>query len=322
MTPFGTTADGQPVHVLPLAAGDLTATILTLGACLQHLRLAGVPYPLTLGSDRVQDYQGQMRHHGTLVAPVVNRLSGAQARINGQIHRFQANQDNRHTLHAGSAGTHLHLWDVADHGPTHATLTIALPHGMGGFPGNRHLTARFEVAAPATLRMTVTAKTDAVTLMNVANHSYWNLDGSEAWDGHRLHIHADRYLPTTPDFTPTGEVWSVAGTPMDFRRPRPIAPGSPDFDTNYCLSDARGPLRDALTLTGRSGVSMTVATTDPGIQVYDGRNAIRPGRNAYEGLAIEAQFWPDAPNHAGFPGIELHPGDPWEQVTEWRFARG
>jgi aldose 1-epimerase len=321
MTPFGTTADGRTVHALRLSAGDVTATILTLGAALQDLRLAGAHYPLTLGSDRVADYQGQMRHHGTLIGPVVNRLSGAQAPINGQVHRFQANQDNRHTLHCGAAGTHLHLWDVADHGPTHATLTIALPDGMGGFPGNRRLTARFQVTAPATLRMTVTATTDAATLINVANHSYWNLDGSEVWDGHTLQVHADRYLPTTPDFTPTGEIRAVAGTPMDFRTPRAITPGNPPFDTNYCLADARGPLRDALTLTGRSGVSMTVATTEPGIQIYDGRNAIRPGRTPHEGLAIEAQFWPDAPNQAGFPPIDLHPGQPWEQVTEWRFGR-
>jgi len=322
VTPFGTTADGRTVHALHLAAGDLAATILTLGACLQDLRLAGVPHPLTLGSDRVVDYQGPMRHHGTLVAPVVNRLSGAQAPINGRVHRFEANQDGRHTLHAGSAGTHLLLWDVTDHGPDHVTLAITLPDGAGGFPGNRRITARFDVTARATLRMTVTATTDAPTLMNVANHSYWNLDGTDRWDGHTLQIRADRYLPTTPDFTPTGQILPVAGTPMDFPTPRAITPGAPPLDTNFCLSDTRGPLRDALTLTGRSGVTMTVATTDPGIQVYDGRNAIRSGRGPYEGLAIEAQFWPDAPNHAAFPGIELHPGDAWEQVTEWRFAPG
>ena len=322
MIPFGTTTDGAPVHALHLAAGDLTATVLTLGACLQDLRLSGVPYPLTHGSDRVADYEAAMRYHGALVAPVVNRLSGAQAPISGRVHRFEANQDGRHTLHCGAAGTHRQVWQVADHGLAHATLTIDLPDGAGGFPGNRRLAARFQAVAPATLRMTVTATTDAVTLMNVANHSYWNLDGSDRWDGHTLQIAADRYLPTTPDFTPTGEIVPVAGTAMDFRTPRAIAPGAPALDTNYCLADARTDLRDVLTLKGRSGLSMTVATTEPGIQVYDGRNAIRPGRAPYEGLAIEAQFWPDAPNHPGFPGIELQPGQPWEQVTEWRFARG
>jgi aldose 1-epimerase len=321
MIPFGTT-DGVTVHALTLSAGDLTVSLLTLGAAVQDVRLVGVPYPLTLGSDRVDDYEGAMRHHGTLIGPVVNRLTGAQAPIAGRVHRFEANQDGRLTLHGGAAGTHLKVWQVEDHGPDHATLTIDLPDGEGGFPGNRRITARFELLAPATLRLTVTATTDAPTLMNVANHSYWNLDGSECWDGHSLSINADRYLPTTPDFAPTGQIAPVAGTDMDFRRPRAIAPGGPPLDTNFCLSDARTPLRDVLTLTGRSGLSMTVATTEPGIQVYDGRRAIRPGRAAYEGLAIEAQFWPDAPNHEGFPGIELHPGDPWEQVTEWRFARG
>jgi aldose 1-epimerase len=157
--------------------------------------------------------------------------------------------------------------------------------------------------------------------MNVANHSYWNLDGTADWAGHRLQVAADRYLPTTDDFTPTGEIVDVAGTAYDFRAGRRIARSEPPLDNNFCLSDGRVALRDVLWLTGEGGVAMTVATTEPGIQIYDGRNAIRPGHGAYEGLAIEAQGWPDAPNHAGFPSIALGPDETYQQVTEWRFAR-
>ena len=134
MTPFGTTADGRTVHALRLSAGDLTVTLLTLGACLQDLRLAGVPYPLTLGSTRVQDYEGQMRHHGTLIAPVVNRLSGAQAPIAGKLHRFQANQDgrycrNHHVNHIGVFDFH-----PAFHTNTHQQhKNRKLIYGIGDF---------------------------------------------------------------------------------------------------------------------------------------------------------------------------------------------
>lgn len=322
MTPFGTTAAGETVHALTLAEGGLRAVILTWGSVLQDLRLDGVAHGLTLGSDRLADYEGDMRHHGSLIGPVVNRLTGAMAPIDGTPHRFEANQGGRHTLHAGAAGTHLKVWDVVDRGPAHAELALDLPDGEGGFPGNRRITARWQVEGPATLRLILRATTDAPTLMNVANHSYWNLDGTPQWDGHRLWIAADRYLPTTADFTPTGEIAPVAGTEIDFREEREIAVERPPLDNCFCLSDARGPLRDVLRLTGRSGVSMTVATTEPGIQVYDGRNARRPGRAAYEGLAIEAQGWPDAPNHAGFPSIDLHPDEVYSQTTEWRFTKG
>lgn len=318
---FGTTAGGQHVQRVTLSAGELTVHLLTLGAVVQGVHLAGVPWNLSPGSDSLADYEGPMRHHGSLIGPVVNRLSGACAPVAGDLHRFEANQDSRHTLHSGPAGTHLRVWRLEEATGNTACISLDLPAGEGGFPGNRRVTARFTLDAPATLRMEVEATTDAPTLMNFANHSYWNLDGTARWDGHSLQVLADHYLPTTPDFTPTGEVRAVAGTEMDFRTPRAIAPGAPWLDNCFCLSDGRGPLRAALVLRGQSGVTLRVATTEPGIQVYDGRDAIRPGHDRHEGLAIEAQGWPDAPNHAGFPAIDLAPGQVLRQITEWRLSR-
>lgn len=320
MTLFGTTANGHPVHRMTMAAGDLSVTVLSLGAILQDVRLAGVAYGLTLGSDVLADYEGPMRYHGPVCGPVVNRISGATAPIGDKIMRLEANE-GPHTLHGGSAGTHRKPWDIVATGADHANLSLSLPDGDGGFPGNRQITAHWAIVAPATLRMTLTATTDAPTLMNLANHSYWNLDGSGRWDGHRLRVAADRMLPTTAAFIPTGEVADVTGTPYDMRVLREIRAANPPLDNNFCLSDRCGPLRDVLWLRGRSGVEMTVATTQPGIQVFDGRNARRPGRATYEGLAIEAQHWPDAPNHPGFPAITLAPGQTYRQITEWRFAR-
>ncbi len=317
---FGRTADGRAVAAVTIGAGRLTARLLAWGAVLQSVRLEGVAHDLTLGSDRLADYEGEMRHHGSVIGPVVNRLSGAAAVIDGDHFRFEPNQDGRITLHAGAAGTHLKLWKIVAADATSVALAVTMPDGEGGFPGNRRLTARFEALPPATLRLVLTATTDAPTLMNVANHSYWNLDGSPTYAGHTLRLAADRYLPTRPDFTPQGPVLPVEGTAMDLRQGVRLQAGVPAFDTCFCLADTPRDLTEVLWLTGASGVGMAVATTAPGLQVYDARDARRPGGGPHEGLAIEAQLWPDAPANPAYPSIMLGPGQVWEQVTEWRFT--
>jgi len=322
MTPFGTLPDGRIVHALTLRAGDLSATILTYGAFLQDLRLVGVDRSLTLGSDRLEDYLGTMAWFGSLVGPVANRIGGASAVIDGVECRFPANQGGKHTLHSGDASVCFKLWDVPHHGPDHATLTLDLSDGEGGFPGNRRVTVRFSAHAPGTLRMDVTTTTDKTTLVNFTNHGYWNLDGTETWQGHSLRIAADHYLPVDADLIPTGVVHPVEGTDMDFRQARVFAPGNPPLDHNFCVAPERHALTDVLWLTGTSGVTMTLATTEPGVQVYDGRAATRVGRGKGEGLAIEPQGWPDAPHHAHFPSILLAAGESVTQSTEWRFSRG
>lgn len=316
---FGTTARGEAVEAVPLAAGRLSACVLTCGAILKSVRLDGVAHDLTLGSDRLADYEDAMRYHGAVVGPVANRLRGAKAVIGGRLHAFEANEGGN-TLHSGATGVHARVWTLDDAGPSHAALSLDLPDGLGGFPGQRRLTARFEALPPATLRLTLAAATDAPTLMNLANHCYWTLDGTDDVTGHRLRIAADRYLTTRPDGTPRGAIRPVGGTPMDFRRAQRLAPGAPPLDTCFCLGDRREPLREVLWLEGRSGVTLTLATTEPGVQVYDARDACRPGRGPYEGLALEPQYWPDAPANPGFPSILLDPGQDWTQVTEWRFA--
>ena len=321
MTPFGTTRDGHEVHALSLAAGELNVTLLTYGAIVQSVRLSGVPHDLTMGSDRIADYETAMPYNGALIGPVANRISGASAEIDGRRYRFEANQGGRHTLHCGSTGFQTRIWSVLDHGRAHATLGLHAPDGLGGFPGNREITARFELVAPATLTLSLHATTDAPTLMNLANHSYWSLDGAPTWEGHSLGIAADHVLTCDDEVIPTGEIRPVAGTPFDFRRPVRLAPGAPALDHNFCLARARGPLREAARLTGASGLSMTLATTEPGLQIYDGRLPVRPGSPPYGALAIEAQGWPDAPNRPEFPSVLLTPEARYSQRTEWRFTR-
>jgi aldose 1-epimerase len=317
--PFGTLQTGHDVDRITLVGHGLQVAILTLGAALQSVRLNGVAHDLTLGSDGLADYEGALRFHGTIVGPVANRLAGAQVSIDGQTHVLAANEPSGNLLHSGAAGTHAQVWQVATISETAVTLTLSLQDD--GFPGRRDLRVSYAIAAPGTLQMTITGTTTAPTVLNLAQHSYWNLDGTPTWAGHRLQIAADAYLPTDEANIPTGEIRPVAGTPLDFRTARQIVPDHPFIDHNFCLSHAPAPLRDVVWLTGQSGLRLTFATTEPGVQVFNGPQGIRPGAGAYGGIAIEAQGWPDAPHQPGFPSIALAQGQTYHQITQWRFDR-
>lgn len=319
---FGTTTKGKRVEAITLHARGLTATILTYGAVLQCLRLDGIPYSLTLGSERLADYEGEMAYHGAIVGPVVNRLSRARAVVAGVEHMFEPNLNRKHTLHSGSAGTQSKVWQIDDVCENTVTLSHFMPDGEAGFPGNRHLTARFDLLAGPILRLTLTTTTDAPGFANTTNHSYWNLDGTDHLRDHTIRVAADSYLPSDAEnFLVTGEVAELPDTPYDFQRPRSLVPGHPPLDTTFCVAQARRDLTECCWLRGASGVSMAVATTEPGLHLYDARAARRPHGPFYEGLAIEAQGWPDAPNNAGFPAIDITPDTPAVQITEWRFSK-
>ena len=332
MTPFGTLSDGRPVHRFDLrGGGPLTASVLDWGACLMDVRLDGVAHALTLGTGELEAYQGPLASAGGLIGPVVNRISGAAAELDGETHRFEARDEGGgppRTLHSGSAGTHRKLWRVQDHGPAHVALVHDMPAGEGGFPGDRRATARYEVEGNA-LTLIVETVTDAPTWINFANHSYWNLDGSASVEGHILAVPADRFLPASEEGLVTGAVQPVEGTPLDFRGGRPLKAGPPHLDHNLCLGDRRGPLALAATLTGLSGLLMEVETTEPGLQVYDGWKLSDVGFTDHQGrplaprraVALEAQMWPDAPNRPGFPSIRVDPGETCRQVTRWTFHR-
>lgn len=319
MTPFGTNDDGQPVHRLTIGAGDLTASFLTRGAILRDLRLAGVDRNLTVGSDHLPDYFGPMVYHGAIVGPVANRIAGAQAEVGGVAIAAPPN-DGRNLLHSGLRGTWSRVWGVTEHGPAHVLLRLDLDHMEGGFPGNRTITARFTAKEDNSLRLDLRAATDRPTFMNVVNHSYWNLDGSPDWGRHLLRVAADAYLPVDAGLIPTGEIRDVTGTGFDFRSARRAPLGAPAIDHCLVLSRASAGLREVLWFKGESGVTLTMATTEPGMQVYDGGQGARPGAPIHEAPAFEAQGWPDAMHHAGFPSVTLLPGQVYSTTTVWRFA--
>ncbi len=315
MQVFGTTKAGKTAHAITLHAGDLSVTLLTYGARVQDVRLAGVDHALTTGSDDLADYEGAMLYHGAIVGPIANRIGTARVRLDGMMYELERNEDGARHLHSGSEGTHAQVWDVVEVTDSTATLALDMPDGMAGLPGKRRVMAQFVLTAPATLTLTITADSDTTTVMNFANHSYWNLDGSATWHGHRMKIAADHYLPIDAATCPTGDVEDVTGTGMDFREGPVIGAQTPALDHNFCLSDTITPPRDVLWLTGQTGTRMVMATNMPGLQVFD-------GRPAYDALAIEAQHWPDAPNNAHFPQIKIAAGETYEQVTSWRFAPG
>jgi aldose 1-epimerase len=289
------------------------------------VRLAGEPHSLTLGSPDLGAYLGPMRFFGCVVAPVANRIGGASATIDGVVHRFEANF-GPHTLHSGSAGTQGKVWRVTAADERSVAMQVDMVDGEGGFPGHRTLRATWAVSPPATLTLTLDAVTDRPTPLLVAHHPYWNLDGSEDWEGHALQVAAERYLPADAIDRPTGEVATVGGTPFDFRAGCRI-PWGPKLDNSLVLSDRRRPLTPVATLTGASGLGLDIATTEPALHLYDGHGAAAPGVRGHDGrhhgpcagVALEPQFWPDAMSHPHFPDVILRPDAPWTAQTRYTF---
>ena len=325
---FGTTHAGTPVERLTIRKDGLEAHVLTLGAILQDLRISGVAHSLTLGSNDLAAYQGPMAYFGAVVGPVANRIAGASAVIDGQRHHFAANEGGRTTLHGGPMGTHALIWEPTHHDEASLTLRLSMPDGLGGFPGRRILTARFTVLDDLTLELVLNADTDAPTWMNLANHSFWNLDGGSTSNHHELQITAERYLPVDDARIPT-KAEAVEGTNFDFRKPTALSSRSGEsYDHCFCLCDDRVPIRKVATLTGESGIRMEIETTEPGLQVYDGARLDTAPHHGFSGtsygarsgIALEAQGWPDAPNRPDFPSIRLDPAEVYEHVTRWRFV--
>ena len=326
---FGSLPDGREVHRVTLARGDLTARFLTYGAVLQDLRLAGHPTSLTLGLETLADYLSHSRFFGATAGRCANRIGNARFTLDGQRYDIDKNFKERHHLHGGSNSLGKRLWTVADHGPAYLAMTHTLPDGHMGYPGTLQVQVRFTLDTDA-LDIRMTATTDAPTLCNLAHHSYWVLDDSGTILDHNLQIPADRFTAVDNDLIPT-DITPVAGTRFDFRTNRPIRDGSEQglIDHNFCFSPAHGGLQDRAILTSpRSGLSLSVRSTEPGLQVYDSAPMDVPvldidGRDlkAYAGLALEPQIWPDAINNPDWPSPVLRPGETYDQHTRFEIER-
>ena len=318
---------GKPVHRVAITDGTLTAHVITWGAVLQDLRLAGTDHPLVLGFDTFEPYPERSPFFGAVAGRVANRIGRGRFTIDGTAYQAALNPGSEHTLHGGPGGMGKRLWRLADHGRDFAELAITDPDGLNGFPGTVEATCRYSVA-DAVLTVELTATTDKATPVNLAHHTYWNLDGSPDVRDHRLRVAADRYSAVDDDFIPSGETPAVEGTRFDFREPTRLGEATQRgvVDHNLILADTRGPLREVARVEG-GGLALAVETTEPGLQVYAGHK-IKPmtgldGRpyGPHAGLALEPQVWPDAVNHAHFPPMILRPGDTYRQVSRFRVER-
>lgn len=304
-TSLGAHHSGADITRVTLTGSDLTVGLLTLGSILESVRLGEGPN-MTVPPPTLRERPDDEIFIGPIVGPVVNRLT-LPVDVAGQTLDLAPTGPEGYVLHSGDGGTSDRVWDIADQTESRVTFAIDLADGLGGFPGNRRITATWTLDGP-TLALDIRATTDAPTLMNVAHHPYWALDGAGR-DGHRLESPATRYTPCTPVFTPTGEVRPVAGSDYDFTSP---ASPPPTLDANLILGDTDSATpQHAATLTSAGGRRLEVRTTAPGIQVFTGKPY---------GIALEPQRWPNAPAHDGFPPITLAPGAEFRQQTTYRFS--
>ena len=330
---FGRTQAGEDIPRFAIRGGGLTASIISWGAIIQDLRLAGHEAPLVLGYDRFEPYETDTAFFGAIVGRYANRIRDGRFTLAGNRYQADRNFLGRHLLHGGSQGYFRRPWTVSLHGRDFVTLTLHDSDGTMGFPGAVEVTCTYRLKIPGTLSIELTAKADQPTPCNLTQHSYFNLDDGGAGDvlSHRMMLNASAYLPVDEELIPTGVVQPVDGTVFDFRQARPLREDTPagpfPYDVNLCLSSARGPLKQAAWVQGAvSGVEMEVWTTEPGLQLYAGQHLAPAARgldglryNAFSGFCLEAQVWPDAPNHPYFPQATLSPGETYHHVTEYRF---
>lgn len=308
-TPFGETSDGAPVRAFEIAGDGLSARVIEWGAILQDLRLEGVDRPLTLGFTSIAGYLADGQHIGAVVGRVANRLSGGGFSVNGVPGLATRNIGGRDTLHGGAKGWGRRLWRAAEADRRRVVLQLDDPDGSEGFPGSVAAQCAYEIDGGA-LRITLSAAATLPTVVNATHHAYFNLSGAEVVDDHEIQVYADRFTPLNERLTPTGEIRAVSGA-SDLRSLSLL--GTRAIDLNYVLAEGR---RDAPAKAARiraDGIELRLSATAPGLQVYTGDNLQGPFAPR-KGLCLEPQYWPDAPNHPGFPSIEIGPDKPYREI--------
>jgi len=329
---FGQTPNGENVYRTTISGGGLSANILTYGGIVQDLRLEGYDEALVLGFPQFQPYLDYPNYFGALVGRCANRIANGRFELDGETYQLDQNEGGKHTLHGGSNGVNSRNWTLAEHTENAVTLTLEDNDGEMGFPANVHHTCKYSLLEDGNLQVELRATTDAATIVNMAHHSYFTLDGAKDCRNTLLHMDADAYLPVDEELIPTGKIESVKNTAFDFRTEKPIGrniTGDMIYDHNFCTARARSALRPvASARDADSSVTMTVLSTEPGLQLYcaDQMNIPVNGHSnalyhPYCGFALEAQGWPDAINNPEFPSVVLRPGQVQEQVTQFRFKR-
>ncbi|SET34369.1 aldose epimerase family protein [Geodermatophilus poikilotrophus] len=349
--PFGATPDGTAVERWTLSNGDTTMRVLTFGGVIHTLEVPdadGEVENVVLGHPDLEGYYTEGDpYFGSLIGRYGNRIAGGRFTLDGQTYQLPLN-DGPNTLHGGPGGFSERVWtatDVSDDEVAALQLELVSEDGDQGFPGTLTTTVTYRLDAESRLTVHYQATTDAPTVVNLTQHTYWNLAGEGSGDiyDHELQLNASGYTPVDETLIPTGEVAPVEGTPFDFREPTPIGARirvadqqllyGQGYDHNWALdreddgaregSDSGDALEEAAVLHDPdSGRTLTISTTEPGIQFYSGNfldgTLVGTGGGVYrqgDGLALETQHAPDSPNQPEFPSTVLRPGEVYDSTT-------
>lgn len=352
---YASNIDGKPVdlYVLKNAKG-LEVALCNWGARVVQILAPdrdGQLADIVLGYDTLAEARAGLPEMGAVIGRVANRIAGAQFELAGRTYALAAN-DGRHNLHSGPIGCMNSVFDVIRADERSLSLSLLLPDGMDGFPGNCTLSVVYTLNDDNELSLDYEAVTDAATIVNFCNHAYFNLAGGGTILGHRLRLKARHYTPIDRELIPTGDIAAVADTPFDFTNPRIIGERIDDvhpqlelglgYDHNFVLDEGgvawpASPDRASLVLALAarlsdpvSGRFMEVWTTEPGVQLYTG-NFLRGVGSQYTGkrglpmlyrgaLCLETQHFPDAIHHPNFPSTVLNPGERYRSTTVFTFG--
>jgi aldose 1-epimerase len=345
---YGALPDGRAVERFALQCGSLEMCAITYGGIITGLRAPdrdGRMDDVVLGHDDLEGYLSHSPYFGALIGRCANRVARGRLVLDGEVHQLGRN-DGEHHLHGGHRGFDKAVWTGSAflaEGEAGVSFIHASKHGDEGYPGALLARVRYTLTSRNQLIVDYHATTDRATVVNLTQHSYFNLGASAQRDvlSHELTINADEYTPVDEALIPTGEIASVEGTPFDFRVPTPIGAriGAREpqlrhaggYDHNFVL--ARGPgARDGLRHAARvhdpvSGRVLDVHTSEPGLQFYsgnflDGSISGKDGRRYAHrsGFCLEPQHYPDAPNHDAFPSIILRPSQEYRSRTTFTFS--
>lgn len=333
--PFSTTSFGDAASLYLLSNEQgMVVGVTDFGACLVSahvLDVNGNHLDVALGHAGVIGYERNGEALGATIGRNANRIAGASFELDGVRHQLEANE-GPNNLHSGPHPWFERMWDLTNLSDDSVTLGLLSRAGDQGFPGEVSAHVTYRISDDNQLTVFFSALSAQPTIINMANHTYWNLNGhaSGTVADHVLHVQADRYIPVDQQLIPTGELAPVDNTPFDLRAGRLLGdcfeglPGG--FDHNFCLP-TDGTLKHAARLVGgRSGIALDVSTDACGIQVYTagmldlpaGKDGARYG--AFTGVALETQYWPDAIHHPDWPQPVHGPDRPFVSTTIYAFS--
>lgn len=337
---YGRTQDGQEVYKYILENGTgMRAEIIEYGCVITNLWVpgrGGALWDVVLGYNTLEDYELGKSSLGSFVGRCANRIENAQFTLDGVTYHLAANNGKNH-LH-GTFGHMVYKGSIVDGS---LVLKAQSPDGDDGFPGRVDITVTYTLTEENGLVLDYTAVTDAPTLVNLTNHSYFNLEGcaSGSIREQTLQLCASRYTEGNAETCPTGRILPVAGTPMDFTQPKPIGQDldsgfeqlvlAGGYDHNFVLDKQPGMLGLAASAhSAKTGITMQTYTTQPGLQLYTANhleNDARPGKTGgrhgrYQAFCLETQHFPCAPSHPDFPSVTLRPDEEYHETTIYQFS--